>query len=160
MTMAKNNDTTAAPMSAAVRTLKSVPPRRAFLSGSSAMLAGITAFLAVPGASVAAANPDAELIATCAEYHRALDVTTEFYATAPEPSWESKVAHDVWTSEERRLRVSQASAYHQACDMPARTLKGIVSKARVLAAENDFASIEAEDTIQLLQDLIVLEGRA
>jgi hypothetical protein len=160
MLEAKNYDITRAPMSAAAQTLKSASPRRAFLSGTGAMLAGITAFLSAPGASAAAESLDVGLIAVCAEYRRARDVMTEFYATAPEPSWESKVAHDAWHREEVRLCTLQSRAYHQACDAPAHTLKGIFAKARVLAAENDFSLIDAPDLSQLLQDLITLEGRA
>jgi hypothetical protein len=70
MTKAKSYVTTPAPMSAAGQTLKSTPPRRAFLSGSGALLAGVTGFLAAPGASSAVATPDADVIRLSAEYYR------------------------------------------------------------------------------------------
>lgn len=85
---------------------------------------------------------------------------SEFYATAPEPSWDSEAAHEAWDIEQGRLHTLQSSAYRKACDTPAYTLKGIFAKARVLAAEAECSTINKEDVSQFLEDLIAIGGRA
>ena len=132
------------------------PSRRELLAGTASLLTGA----AITQSAVAGATlGDAALLGFCAEYHRALAALKEFYATAPEPSWESMAAHDAWEEASGRLHTSQSTAYRQACETPARTLTGIFAKAGVLASEADLGR-DKEGPYQLLQDLLSLEGRA
>ena len=71
--MTKANDT---------NTLKTAPSRRAMLTGSGALLAGVTGFLAAaaaPGAVQAAESPDAELLAATSKYFEAERLLDEKY---------------------------------------------------------------------------------
>ena len=128
------------------------PSRRGLLAGTAALLAGVT--IAMPEAG------DGALLNACAEYHRALAAMSEFYATAPEPSWDSEAAHEAWDIEQGRLHTLQSTAYRKACGTPAHTLKGIFAKARVLAAEAECSAISKEDVSQLLEDLVAMGGPA
>jgi hypothetical protein len=129
------------------------------LAGTAALLAGAT--IAPSAAAVTVpTRSDAPLLAFCAEYHRALAAMAEFYATAPEPSWDSEAAHEAWDIEQGCLHTRQSSAYAKACGTPAHTLKGIFAKARVLAAEAECSTINKEDVSQLLEDLVAMGGRA
>jgi len=128
------------------------PSRRGLLAGTAALMAGVT--IVVPESG------DGALLNACAEYHRALAAMSAFYATVPEPSWDSEAAHEAWDIEQGRLHTLQSNAYRKACDTPAHTLKGIFAKAGVLAAEPECSTVNKEDVSQLLEDLVAMGGRA
>ncbi|HEY1856841.1 hypothetical protein [Acidocella sp.] len=137
------------------------PSRRGLLAGTAALLAGGAIAHRATAATMSAPS-DGALLGFCSEYHRALAAMKEFYAKMPEPSpsHPDKAAYNAWHAEDERLMNRQLDALADACDTPANTLKGIIAKARVLAAEEGFADLEAENVSQLLQDLVSLEGRA
>ena len=107
--------------------LKTAPSRRAMLTGSGALLAGVTGFLAASGAATAAARPDAELFRLCAEIDALEDKISSFTikgATLEEGQARDKLA--------RPFADAQGALIAQLCDTPATTIEGIRARARTL----------------------------
>jgi hypothetical protein len=101
-----------------------IQSRRAMLSGSAALLTGVTAFLATQDT---APNPDAELIALCAEIDALED---RMWGNLPKMSDEEEKQHD---AEIEPLRQKQLALIDQISDLTATTLDGFRARARTIA---------------------------
>lgn len=117
MSETQKHATTSAP----IGTLQSMPSRRAMFVGSGALLAGVTGFLAAPGAGTAAANPDAALIQLCDGH---IANIAAYNADASDLDHHENPLWDVY--ERSSVAISA---------MVPQTLAGLVAKARVAKAE-------------------------
>jgi hypothetical protein len=101
-------------------TLKTAPSRRAMLTGSGALLAGVTGFFATPGASTGTPSPDAELIALCGKYAEMESYLGEKYAG-------EDIDPDDPLLDEITIAVEKIG------DFRASTLPGFVARAKAIA---------------------------
>jgi hypothetical protein len=104
-------------------TLKSAPSRRAMLTGSGALLAGVTGFLAataIPSAA-AASSPDAELIRICAEHIENMNAYNNDLSDTESDE------NPLWDAYERTRDAID--------DAQPKTIAGMLAKARAAKAE-------------------------
>jgi hypothetical protein len=129
------------------------PSRRALLGGTAALLAG-TVVAATTSAGTAAATPDAELIALCAEIDRLEDKIDSF--TIKGATLKEEEAQDLLA---QPFADEQEPLIFQLCDMPATTIEGIRARARTLVKwapdwENKSSGYDSAMISALLRDLI------
>jgi hypothetical protein len=125
--------------------------RRAMLTGSAALLTGVTAFLATQDT---APNPDAELIRLCAEIDALEDKLDSFTlkgATLEEEQAQDKLAQPFAAEQEPLIA--------RLCEMPAITIEGIQARARTLVRyapdwKNKSGGYDGLMIAALLRDLI------
>jgi hypothetical protein len=125
--------------------------RRAMLTGSAALLTGVTAHMA---AQAAPANPDAELIQLCAEIDALEDKLDSF--TLKGATLEEEQAQDILA---QPFADEQEPLIARLCDMPAITIEGIQARARTLVKwardwKNNRGGYDGLVISTLLRDLI------
>jgi hypothetical protein len=149
MSETRKHDTTPAPIS----TLKTAPSRRSMLTGSGALLAGVTGFLAaMPSAAAAAESLDAELIRICSEHIKNMDAYNN------DESDNEAHKNALWDAYE--------STRDAIDDAKPQTVAGMLAKARAAKAEavqpdgsEDPTNCPAENwSWDLLNDLFRLNG--
>jgi hypothetical protein len=146
MSETRKHDITTAPIS----TLKTAPSRRTMLTGSGALLAGVTGFLAeMP--SAAAAEPDAAIIRLCAEHianRTAYNTRGGYLEPDDDPLWHA-------------YEGTQTAVY----DAKPQTIAGIIAKAKAAKEEAQNPSGEnwedcsaADWAWDIVNDLVRLSG--
>jgi len=115
------------------------PSRRALFGGAAAMLTGGASIVALGASETAGGNPDAELIALCAEFERCEEAINDFYSHGRTPI------------EDDQLReAAQDPLWQRQCDLAdkidasrASTLEGARARARAIVTYNGGDFVDA-----------------